>query len=157
MDQIDFDEKIELILPKRFLAECAENFVTPDTVIRGFVADLSCLSEDGYYTNGSDERMMADDYFQRCCYGIMRENLEEELKEKSFQLAVEKIKIELADNDQNYIQESIDGLVYEALSEVYPAVRYHLGEDEFAEEIMERVRKTDVFHLIPEDWSDWEE
>ena len=152
MNTIDFDEKLELVLPRRFLEECAETFITPETVIRGFIADFCCLNEDGYHSNGSDERWMADDYFQRCCYGITRESKEAELIEKCFKLTMEKIKDELAEKEQNYIQNDIDVLVYEALSEIYPAIRFHPSEDDFVEEIMSQVRQTDVFSQIPEDW-----
>jgi hypothetical protein len=46
--------------------------VTPEIVLRGFIADLCGIinwhaspREDGYSSNGSDERRMAQDYYDR--------------------------------------------------------------------------------------------
>jgi len=156
MKNIDYDESLKLILPKKFLEECSENFVAPETVIRGFIADFSCLNEEGYITNGSDERWMADDYFQRCGYGINREACETELLEKGFQLTVEKIRNELKSEEQYYIQDDLINLAYEALEEAYPAAKYHPFQDDFAEEIMNRVRLTEVFSRVPEFWPEEE-
>ena len=59
---------ITLALPDEFLALCASDGVTPELVLRGFIADLCQLMSwaadprtDGYCSNGSDERSMAMD------------------------------------------------------------------------------------------------
>jgi len=69
-------------LPPEFIALCERDGTTPATVLRGFIADLCGLvtwahpdpaagrpeRHDGYSTNGSDERMMARDYYDRVGY-----------------------------------------------------------------------------------------
>jgi hypothetical protein len=49
--------------------------VEPKTVLRGFIADLAEIMnwasdprEDGYSSNGSDERMMVREYYERVGY-----------------------------------------------------------------------------------------
>jgi hypothetical protein len=65
-------EFLEIELPREFLEFCAVRGLTPMSVLRAFVGDLrqlfnwvACPREDGYSTNGSDERMYAMAYFQR--------------------------------------------------------------------------------------------
>ena len=67
--------KLTLELPPEFIALCAGDGVTPETVLRGFIADLAGIVNwaanprvDGYSSNGSDERMMARDYYERVGY-----------------------------------------------------------------------------------------
>jgi hypothetical protein len=45
---------------------CSLLDVAPEKVIQGFIDDVS----QNLYSNGSDERLMAADYFMRCCYGM---------------------------------------------------------------------------------------
>jgi hypothetical protein len=59
-------------LPREFIDFCALRGVAPVAVLRAFVADLCELfnwvhrpREDDYSTNGTDERMYAQIYFQR--------------------------------------------------------------------------------------------
>ena len=66
---------VTLKLPEEFLAVCAEDGIDPETVLRGFVADLAEIVSwadhprtDGYNSNGSDERDMARDYYERVGY-----------------------------------------------------------------------------------------
>jgi hypothetical protein len=66
---------ITLTLPDEFIALCKEDGVTPEIVLRGFIADLceimNYIAEpraDGYSSNGSDERSMARDYYERVGY-----------------------------------------------------------------------------------------
>ncbi len=66
---------ITLELPAEFIALCEEDGTDPQTVLRGFIADLceimnwaSDPREDGYCSNGSDERMMARAYYERVGY-----------------------------------------------------------------------------------------
>jgi hypothetical protein len=63
---------VELELPREFLDFCAVRGLTPTGVLRSFIADLcelmnwvACPREDGYSSNGSDERLYANAYFQR--------------------------------------------------------------------------------------------
>jgi hypothetical protein len=65
-------ETLVLQVPREFVDFCATNRLGPDTVLRGFIADLCelmnwshCPREDGYSSNGSDERQMAQQYFKR--------------------------------------------------------------------------------------------
>jgi hypothetical protein len=73
--------KIELNLPKEFLDLCETDGADPRRVLMGFIADLACIQnwaypdaaagrpprpKDGYQSNGSDERRMAYDYYERC-------------------------------------------------------------------------------------------
>ena len=63
---------LALVLPDAFLKLCDEVGETPATILEGFIADLCGLEggerEEGYITNGSDERDMAEAYFDRCGY-----------------------------------------------------------------------------------------
>jgi hypothetical protein len=75
--------KLTLALPKEFLDLCRRDRVKPETVLKGFIADLAGIQNwvkpnpaegrmprpnDGYQSNGSDERRMAYQYYQRVGY-----------------------------------------------------------------------------------------
>lgn len=66
--------KIAVELPEEFLALCKSDNVDPNTVLRGFIADVSGIinwggkRQDGYSSNGSDEREMAYAYYKRVGY-----------------------------------------------------------------------------------------
>lgn len=67
--------KLTLELPAEFVELCETDGVTPETVLRGFIADLAGIvswqadpRQDGYSSNGSDERQMAWDYYRRVGY-----------------------------------------------------------------------------------------
>jgi len=57
---------ITLEIPPQLDMLCNLLETTPERVIQGFVDDVT-LSQR---SNGSDERMMATDYFMRCGYGM---------------------------------------------------------------------------------------
>lgn len=59
---------LALVLPDAFLALCEEVNATPAAILQGFIADLCHLEERPYVTNGSDERLFAEQYFDRCGY-----------------------------------------------------------------------------------------
>ena len=66
---------VTLELPEEFLRICEVHGVTPEIVLRGFIADLSCIQNwtssprtDGYSSHGSDERRLAWDWFDRVGY-----------------------------------------------------------------------------------------
>jgi hypothetical protein len=66
---------LTLELPPEFVALCERDRVPPEAVLRGFIADLSGIINwaraprtDGYNSNGSDERCMAWDYYERVGY-----------------------------------------------------------------------------------------
>jgi len=66
---------VTLTLPDEFLEICQRHGVTPDTVLRGFIADVTGIMSwaaeprtDGYCSNGSDERSMAYAYYERVGY-----------------------------------------------------------------------------------------
>lgn len=69
----------EIPIPPEFIRICEEIGTDPVDVLRGFIADLCGLQNDaarpradGFSSNGSDEREMADTYFERA-YGWRRE------------------------------------------------------------------------------------
>ncbi len=69
------EKQITLDLPQEFIALCEEDGTDPQTVIRGFIADLCGIMnwaanprEDGYSSNGSDEREKAREYYERVGY-----------------------------------------------------------------------------------------
>jgi hypothetical protein len=71
--------RLTLDLPAEFVELCEADGVTPETVIRGFIADLAGIMnwqanprQDGYSSNGSDERTMAQDYYDRVGYPYWR-------------------------------------------------------------------------------------
>lgn len=49
-----------------FFNKCYQDGTTPAEVLEGFINDLVC----GSHTRGSDERMIAGQYYDRCCYGM---------------------------------------------------------------------------------------
>ena len=66
---------ITVALPEEFLALCASDGVAPELVLRGFIADLAGIMNwvasprtDGYSSNGSDERRLAMEYYERVGY-----------------------------------------------------------------------------------------
>lgn len=59
---------ITLQLPAEFVALCQRDGIAPEVVLRGFVADLCELRAGEYNTNGSDERMLAGEYYERVGY-----------------------------------------------------------------------------------------
>lgn len=69
-------EELMIDIPDEFFVLCGHYKGTPESVLRGFIADAceikSYVSEpraDGYCSNGSDERGMAVDYLDRA-YGM---------------------------------------------------------------------------------------
>lgn len=67
--------RLTLELPPEFVELCAADGVTPETVLRGFIADLAGIMNwqaspraDGYGSNGSDERSYAQAYYDRVGY-----------------------------------------------------------------------------------------
>jgi len=67
--------KITIELPIEFIELCEGDGVTPEIVLRGFIADLAGIHNwaanpraDGYGSNGSDERSMAQEYYERVGY-----------------------------------------------------------------------------------------
>lgn len=67
--------KITIELPTEFIELCEADGVTPEIVLRGFIADLAGIHNwvanpraDGYSSNGSDERSMAQEYYERVGY-----------------------------------------------------------------------------------------
>lgn len=72
----DETEPVEIQVPPEFAELCSRVGLDPGKVLRGFIADLcgissfqNCPREDGYSSNGSDERHMAASWFERAyCY-----------------------------------------------------------------------------------------
>src|SRR6516165_3379412 len=66
----EFDFQLRLGMPDEFLDFCNEHDVTPQAVLYSFIADLAEIRgrADGLHTNGSDERMLAQQYFNRCSF-----------------------------------------------------------------------------------------
>ena len=71
---------VTLALPPEFVELWEADGVAPETVLCGFIADLyeirsyaSDPREDGYCSDGTDERMLAQQYFDRVGYPCMRE------------------------------------------------------------------------------------
>ncbi len=65
-------QPLTLEMPREFLDVCAAYGVAPAAALRGFIADLCtlenrhcCPREDGYSSNGSDERLLARQYWTR--------------------------------------------------------------------------------------------
>lgn len=51
---------------KRLYEKAAGASITPEQLIENFIADLVC----GTYTNGSDERTRAEEWFERCWFSL---------------------------------------------------------------------------------------
>jgi hypothetical protein len=72
-------KRVTVSLPPEFIALCQRDGVTPETVLRGFIADLCGIinwaaepRQDGYCSNGSDERDLASQYYERVGYPYWR-------------------------------------------------------------------------------------
>lgn len=70
------NNSVTILLPDEFVLLCARDNVTPEAVLRGFIGDLCQITNyvnnpraDGYNSNGSDERCMAMEYYERVGYG----------------------------------------------------------------------------------------
>ena len=66
-------KSLTLELPREFLELCQRDHTAPETVLRGFIADLCSIYESrenprGYNTRGSDERDYAWRYYDRAGY-----------------------------------------------------------------------------------------
>jgi hypothetical protein len=68
----DETDTIEMAVPPEFSELCESRGLTAEEVLRGFIADLCGLQnevanprEDGYSSNGSDERRIAGEWFER--------------------------------------------------------------------------------------------
>lgn len=75
-DSREFDDQVRLGIPEEFTDLCFDNKVSPETVLHGFIADLCEIRNtidnpraDKLSSNGSDERMLANQYFERVGYG----------------------------------------------------------------------------------------
>ena len=70
---------VTIELPEEFVALCNADQIKPETVLRGFIADLCAIvnwahspREDRYCSNGSDEREQARAYYERVGYRYWR-------------------------------------------------------------------------------------
>jgi hypothetical protein len=68
----DQTEPVEIHVPPEFFELCESRGLTPEQVLRGFIADVCGLQnfvvnprEDGFSSHGSDERMYAEQWFDR--------------------------------------------------------------------------------------------
>jgi hypothetical protein len=66
---------IGIELPPEFIALCKHDGIDPEFVLRSFIADLCAITSwannpraDYYQNNGSDERRMAREYYERVGY-----------------------------------------------------------------------------------------
>jgi len=70
---------LTLTLPDEFLLLCQSVNETPESILSSFIADLCSLDGPApYITSGSDERMFADEWFDRCGYRWRAEDLKKE-------------------------------------------------------------------------------
>jgi hypothetical protein len=68
-------QRVRLEVPREFVELCAAYSLTPVAALRGFIADVCGLQnfiarprEDGYCSNGSDERLCAQRYWERAYF-----------------------------------------------------------------------------------------
>jgi len=66
---------MQLDLPEEFVALCQRDCTKPETVLRGFIADLCWLETSDYMNHGSDERSKAEDYYERANYAWAKKDL----------------------------------------------------------------------------------
>ena len=66
---------VTIATPAEFMRLCERHQAKPDVVLRGFIADLCGIINwvkeprpDGYASHGSDERRLADEYYERVGY-----------------------------------------------------------------------------------------
>ena len=83
-------KRLALALPSEFTDFCSSRGLTPASVLRAFIADLCEIHnwrnfprEDDYSSNGSDERLYANAYFQRCFGWVDDPEYQRSLKTKS--------------------------------------------------------------------------
>ncbi|MBR3241354.1 MAG: hypothetical protein IKF90_01470 [Parasporobacterium sp.] len=51
---------------RKFSEKCFYDGISPEEVLEGFICDLIAGSK----TRGSDERVLAEQYYDRCGYGL---------------------------------------------------------------------------------------
>lgn len=76
----DDTDPVEIQVPQEFFDLADEYGLTVEHVLKGFIADACSLTNyvreprgDGYSSNGSDERMMAQEYLERA-YSMFRKS-----------------------------------------------------------------------------------
>ena len=71
---------LTMTLPDEFLELCQSVNETPASILSSFIADLCGMDGPSpYITSGSDERMFAEEYFDRCGYRWRAEKLKKEV------------------------------------------------------------------------------
>ena len=74
---------------ERVMKLCALNDITVAQLLEGFIGDLV----NGTYTNGSDERDLARQYFDRCCYPYKSTTLLKYLLKNGYDIYTDFLKI----------------------------------------------------------------
>lgn len=100
----DSTEPVTVPVPPEFSRLAREYQMTPKELLSGFIADVCglesttvCPRADGYSSNGSDERMLAQDWLERA-YGHQRINIDEiELREEIHDESTEQLSYCLSD------------------------------------------------------------
>jgi hypothetical protein len=59
---------VTLVPPPEFVFLCKGDGVEPGQVLRGLISGLCYVRTADYNTHGSDERMYAEQYYERCGY-----------------------------------------------------------------------------------------
>lgn len=100
----DATEPVTVPVPPEFFRLARQHQMTAQELLRGFIADVcalesftSCPRADGYSSNGSDERMLAQDWLERA-YGHLRVDIDEiEQREQIHDEGVEQLSDCLSD------------------------------------------------------------
>ncbi|NOU12740.1 MAG: hypothetical protein HOO92_02055 [Methylococcaceae bacterium] len=73
----DDTDDVWIPVPPEFFIMCEQYNQTPESVLRSFIADVCEIKNydrepraDGYCSNGSDERRLADEYFSRAFWNV---------------------------------------------------------------------------------------
>lgn len=148
----DFPENNELTItvPDQFMAFCTENMVNPMDVLCGFVGDLTGIvgvDMGTCFTNGSDERDLAEQYFLRCGYTFMISDQKEALINSLLASCASEMIAEAAlpEEDRSFWKDDIETLVYECFEREYPGFYRYSDHNFIVSEVLERVKKVEVY------------
>ena len=103
---------------KRLFEKAYSNGITPEHLIESYLGDLLC----GTYTNGSDERDLASEYFERCCHGLglTKSFWQWAFEEYEYDYDALTLAIEMTDNAELYSEDDLQG-VPEYITKCYNA------------------------------------
>jgi len=157
---VGITDRLTLDLPEVFLQFCAENLISPALILEGFIGDLCyCTGEKGpdgtlYATNGSDERMLAEQYYNRCCYNFTTAHRKEELAALLEPLVLTAMEeIDEDDGELVYTKGELGWIVEDCFSNAFGMLGQFTDTQMFydvSETVCAKVKESEQYKALPE-------